>query len=262
MIRTLTIVTIASFFLSVVCVAVAVGLAGPDLILGGMWGWGPWGSHVTWSHSRSFDGPTETRTLPWKGGETLVVNIPADVTFTQAEGPPKLVVRGPKDALDSLSLDQSSFLPKRVHQGENWSRSYGDANISIELTAPKVTTFQTYGPGRLDIRGYHQDRIRIGAFGSREVSAQGAVRRLDLTINGSDDVDLSGLATDEAAVTISGSGQAKVAPKSWAKLDVSGSGDVTLTTRPKQLESHVSGSGHVEQDLGNTDDSSGSGERT
>jgi hypothetical protein len=242
MIRTLGIVTVSAFVLAVVCLSIAVSMAGPDLIAEGFWR--PWDRHnISWSHTVTYGGADTTREVAWTGGDTLVVQVPADVTFTQADGPAKLVVRGPKEALDRLKLDGSAIAPKDNGDRESWSHG----GLTIELTAPKVTTFQVYDSGKLDIRNYRQDRIRIGTFGSREVTAEGSAKRLDLTINGSDSVDLSQLGTDEAAVTVDGTGEAKIAPKTWAKLEINGSGDVTLTTKPKQLHTRVTGSGHVEQ---------------
>jgi hypothetical protein len=266
MIRTVTIITVAAFVLSLVCLTVAMTLAGPELITEGAWGgafrhfsWGEGHHTVGYSHTQTFDGPPTTREVAWTGGETLVAMIPATIIFTQADGPPKLIVHGPKDALDELNLAASPLEFK--HHSGLMDRGYDNPDITIELTAPKVTTFQIYGSSKLDVRNYHQDRLRIGAFGSGDVTAEGSTGRLDLTVNGSNDADLSRLAADDAAVTVSGSGQVKVAPKHWARADVSGSGDVTLTTRPKQLESHVSGSGHVEQPDGDKA-SEADGERT
>jgi len=245
MIRVLSMIALAGFFLSVVCLSAAVALGGPDLITSAAWGWSGHGVNVHWTDTGPYTGPETTRELPWKGGETLVVQIPADVTFTQADGPPRLVVRGPKDALDGLALDQSMIAPRDMRDGQDGRTVYEDAAITIELTAPKVTTFQTYDSGKLEIRNYHQDRLHIGTFGSRDVTVEGAARRLDLIMNGSDQVDLSHLALDGAAVNLQGSGHATLAPKGWAKLDVSGSGEVTLTRKPKQLQTNVTGSGRI-----------------
>ena len=46
---------------------------------------------------------------------------------------------------------------------------------------------------------------------------------------------------------IDGSGEATLAPTGAANINISGSGDVTLLTRPAKLESTVSGSGSIRQ---------------
>jgi hypothetical protein len=258
MIRTVTIITVASFVLSLVCLIVAMTLAGPELISEGAWGgalshfsWGNGRHSVGFSHTRTFDGPQTTKELPWRGGDHLMVYIPADVTFTQADGPPRLIVHGPQDALDSLNLDSNAILPKVVHGGDSAGGAFHDAGVSIELTAPKVTSFDLQGGGKLDIRNYRQDRLRIMmSGGDGDVTADGAAKRVDLMLAGAGEADLSRFVTSEAAVTVSGSGTAKIAPKDWAKLDVSGSGQVNLLSHPKHLETNISGSGHVDQGQG------------
>jgi hypothetical protein len=263
MIRVLSMIALAGFLLSVACLSAAIALGGPELITSAAWGWTRHGMDVHWTHTGPYTGPRITREVPWKGGETLVVQIPADVTFTQADGPPRLVVRGPKDALQGLMLDQSMIAPRDIVQGRDTRQIYEDAAITIELTAPKVTTFQTYDSGKLQIRNYHQDRLRIGSFGSRDITADGVARRLDLRINGSDHADLSRLSVEDSAVDLQGSGEATLAPKTWAQVDVSGSSDVTLTHKPKQLQTNVTGSGRITMP-GAVSDSSGadSGEPT
>jgi hypothetical protein len=246
MIRTTLIVTVAAFFLSVVCLSAAIAIGGPEAIASGAWAWGPW-SHVrnvTWSHTYSSE-DSSRREEAWTS-DKLLMEIPGDVTFTQADGPGKIVITGPKSVIDHLSLEGGGIHPDHMRQGDNFA-DLRDADIRVEITAPKVTYFALHGSGKLDIRDYNQDRLGIGVFGSSDVEAHGKARQVELTINGSGDADLGDLATDAATVNISGSGTAKVGPKTSAKLDISGSGDVTLTSHPQHLESHVTGSGSVDQ---------------
>lgn len=251
MIRVLAMIAVAGFLLSAVCLSIAVSIAGPEAIANGAWAWsGPW-NHHSWGHRRhgfglnfdvSPDGPQASRELTWTGGDALEVDVPADVHFTQADGPARLVVRGPRDVIDHVVVQGGHLRFDRP--------AYDAADITVELTAPKVRSFGINGSGKLDIRDYRQDELNVHVSGDGDVSAAGAAKTLNLVISGSGDADLSGLATDGADVKISGSGQAKVGPKTWAKLDISGSGDVTLLTRPGRLESHVTGSGTIDQDDG------------
>lgn len=252
MIRTLSIVTIAAFFLSVVCLSVAISMAGPDLIAEGFWR--PWDRHITWSHTVDYQGPSSSRTLAWDGGDHLQVDIPADVRFGQAEGAPTVTVSGPRDVIEHVVLKNGRL---------QWEgRSYGaDHAVEVQLTAPKVTRFELNGGGDLDIHDFRQDQITIRNNGSGDVRVSGAAKTVDLDMSGSGEADLSALATDGAHVAVKGSGDATVAPKSWAKLELSGAGDVTLTTKPARLESRVTGSGHVEQPDG-SDESASSEDRT
>ncbi|THD80927.1 MAG: DUF2807 domain-containing protein [Phenylobacterium sp.] len=264
MIRVLAMIAVSGFVLATVCLSVAVGLAGPEAVAQGFaWSWGDhdWGDHHgdgrhgwnwTYSHSTT-DGPGESRDLAWTGGEALDIDVPAEVTFTQAAGAGKLVVHGPKDEIDHLVVENGHI---RFNQPMSEV-----SDLTIELTAPKITRFALNGSGKLDIHGYRQDALDLNIAGSGEATAEGSAKRVGLTLAGSGGADLAGLATDGADVTISGSGEAKVGPKRWVKLDISGSGNVTLTSHPARQETHISGSGHIEQDDG-SDESSDSGDKT
>jgi hypothetical protein len=256
MIRVLAMISVAGFFLSVVCISLAVGMAGPDAVARGAWGWplGDWGLRWTREHGHDVrfsgefgmhDGPKASREIPWTGGESLTLDVPADLNFTQADGPAKIVVQGPRDVVDHVVL--------RGGRVDFDRPMFGVAGLTLTMTAPKITQFRVDGSGRLDISGYRQDKLLLNLGGDGSVTAHGAAESVQISISGSGDADLSGLATDGAQVAISGSGEAKVAPRTWARLDISGSGEVELLSHPPRVDTHVSGSGHVEQDGGGQD---------
>lgn len=244
MIRVLTMIAVAGFLLSAVCLSVAISIAGPEIISQGAWsgiGRFDWnGHHHSFVHGES-DGPQASRDLAWSG-ETLEIDVPADTHFTQAQGPAKLVIRGPKETVDHVVVEGGHI---------RFDTPTLDADdLRIELTAPKVTRFTLNGSGKLAIEGYAQDALEIHLNGDAEAMASGTARSVALHISGSGEADLSHLANEAAEINISGSGSAKVAPQTSARLDISGSGQVTLLSHPKHLESHVSGSGSVDQEDG------------
>lgn len=251
MIRVLAMISVAGLILSVVCLSIAISLAGPEVVTQGAWTWiGPFSHHgrhweghwrdSEWSgHSHFSDGPSASRELAWTGGDTLDLALPAEARFTQGAGPAKLVVRGPQEVISHVRVDHGRIAFD--------TPSLDADQVVIELTAPKVTRFQVSGSGSLTIHDYKQEALAVRITGDGHVSADGAAKTAAVDLSGSGDADLAGLTLDGADVTISGSGGAKLGPKVWAKLDISGSGDVELLSRPHRLESQVSGSGHVEQ---------------
>jgi hypothetical protein len=258
MIRNLVMIAVAGFLLAVVCLSVAIGMAGPDFVERGAWNWTGRGWDYDWDRGLGIsfdDGPTVSRTLPWSG-EAMEVDVPADVTFTQAAGPASVVVRGSRSAVDNVTVEDGRIAWKG--HGLHINR------LKIEVTAPKVTRFQLNSSGDLNIRDYRQDALAIRVTGASDITAQGTAKTLQLDVSGSGDADLSGMAAEGAEVRISGSGDARVGPSAWAKVDISGSGDVTLTRHPAHEETHVSGSGSIVQESGAATGSSDEepGERT
>jgi hypothetical protein len=246
MIRVLVMIAVTGFLMSVVTLSTAVAIGGPEVISDiARDGWGDhWSGSNHWSwtrddgdfHNRGVQG---TREMAWTGGDTLDVDVPAEITYTQAPGPGKLTITGPQRALDALVLEDGhlSFTHGRRHHSD----------LTIVMTAPAVSRFNLNGSGRLAIEGYRQDKLSIDVSGDTEVSARGEAKGLTLSMSGSGQTDFSGLKLGDADVDIDGSGQATLAPAGAANINISGSGDVTLLTRPSKLESNVSGSGSIHQ---------------
>ena len=251
MIRVLVMIAVTGFLVSVVTLSTAVAIGGPEIFTDSVWNrWvgsdGHWGwssdDHGSrrWGYGWSHDaGPDGTREVAWTGGDTLDIDLPADVTYTQAPGPGKLTISGPQREVENVEV-QDGHVSFRRH-GRHW----GD--LTIVMTAPGVTRFDLSGSGKLDIEGYRQDKLSLDISGDSEVSAKGEAKSLALSISGSGSSDLSDLKVADANVEVDGSGDATLAPTGAAIIDISGSGDVTLLGRPAKLESNVSGSGSIHQ---------------
>ena len=184
------------------------------------------------------DGPQTVKILTWSGGDSLKVLVPATVHYTQ--GPTtSLGVTGPKGTVDhvvvrdgALTFDGRIRHPRRVE---------------ITMMAPSVTHFMMMGSQKLDISGYQQDRLEAALAGSGSIIAKGVADRVEMGIAGSGDMDFGDLIAKRVEIHIGGSGDAIAAPTDEAEVNIAGSGDVTLKTRPKKLETHIQGSGEIHQ---------------
>ena len=249
MIRVLVIIAVTGFLVSVICLTAAVGIVGPDAIARGAWSWRPgygwnfgrdydgWGAHFHPTEDEDDGGPQTTRWIAWSGGDSIDIDLPANVQYTQADGPAKLVVTGPRQAVADVMVDGGHIRFDHDRQHE--------ADLTIVISAPSVTHFAMSGSGKLAIANYRQSQLTLDLSGDAEVSAAGEASAIDLGISGSADADLGRLKARTAKVDIEGSGDAIVAPTEAAKIDISGSGDVTLLTDPAKLESNITGSGNV-----------------
>lgn len=223
--RALVIIATAGFVVAIVCFA-AAGLLGAR--------WGPW---THWGRPWTA-GPTIVRNYPWTGRDTLRVDAPASLTYTQGPAS-KLTITGPKGLLDQLTVENGRI------GIDGW---IDDApTLKIVMTAPNVSDFEVSGAQRLSIANYKQDQLTIGVSGAGDVIARGEASRTRLRISGSGNADLGGLTGDDSTVRISGAGRATIAPKRSADIRISGVGQVTLLTHPATLNQHISGVGSVIQ---------------
>lgn len=241
MIRILLMICGASFVLAVVCLAGAFALGGHDF-----WrhnGWRMHGGRITINDGGiDIQGPgsagqTVTREISWSGDDAFDIDAPADVQFTQAPGPGKLTITGPKATVDRLELSGGRL----DLADDDWNAG----RVTVVMTAPAVRRFSIGGDGSLAIASYDQDELDIDVSGHGDVNAKGRARAARIDISGDGEVDLGALTLDSADADISGSGRASIAPASAANLRISGSGEIDLLSHPANLTSDVSGSGRI-----------------
>lgn len=251
MIRALLMIAAAGLVLSVGALSAAFAIGGKEAIArggwmlsDGVWSHGRWtwdsDDGRDWGHEPA-SGPQTTRTLPWTGGDRLRIDLPAQVRYVQSAGPATITVTGPEGAVRHVILRDGSL--RFDHRGGRW---WGSA-LSVVMRAPDVTSFDLSGRSALSIEGYRQDKLNLDVSGAGQVTATGEVGVVDLDISGAGDVDLGGLKAKGAEVEISGAGGAVIAPTDWARLDISGMGDIQLLTQPPQLETDISGAGAIRQ---------------
>jgi hypothetical protein len=264
MIRNLTIVAVASFVLALGCLGGAFALGGRDIAKNG------WSFPADWNIQVNDDddsvrigpghverGETSTRQVAWVGGDALQIDLPAEVTFTQAAPGADAFVKivGPKALVDRVVVENGRVGLKDGDEGgalringHGFHVSGDSDRLSIEITAPGVRAFTVNGSGDLYLKAYDQPSLVLEVNGSGGVDAQGKAKTVELRVSGSGEIDLRGLDTGDAKVAVSGSGEAHLAPHGAAEVDLSGSGDVYLTAKPTVLTSNVAGSGEVHQD--------------
>ncbi|MES2034097.1 MAG: DUF2807 domain-containing protein [Pseudomonadota bacterium] len=243
MIRALIIIAVASFVLALGCFAGAAAFGGRELAANG-WVWpGKWneyGIHISDDGDVSAS-PSATRDLTWTGGDTLDVDLAADVLFAQGETA-KVTVEGPQRLLDRVAIENGRLFVR--DDGGDYIGGRDD-KLRVTITAPDVRKFIVNGSGDLRIEGYDQENLTIEVNGSGDVKVAGRAVRLATTISGSGEADLEALDIRDANVKVVGSGEVELRPTGAVQVAISGSGDVRLLSKPVSLVSEIDGSGEV-----------------
>lgn len=251
MIRVLIMIAVAGFIVAVATLSAAFAIGGPEAFARGGWmlaghDWDKdWNKHwdhdwhEAWEDEGRPRGPQVTRTFTWSGDESLRVAVPADVRYVQAPGPARLTITGSERALSRIDVDKGRI----GRRGGGWRAG----KVTIVLSAPNVRRFDLSGANTLTIEGYRQETLELDLSGAAKVTAAGEARQVRIDISGAAEADLGAVKTREAEVEISGHGEATVAPTDRARLDISGMGEITLLTRPAQLETDIAGAGKIRQ---------------
>lgn len=117
-------------------------------------------------------------------------------------------------------------------------------HLNVTVTTPALDAVVVNGSADIEISGLTGGSLETRIAGSGDIVARGEVGSLKGSIAGSGDLKLSGLAAREASVEIAGSGDATVHALEALSVTIQGSGDVRYTGDPK-VTSSVSGSGNV-----------------
>lgn len=198
------------------------------------------------------EGPTVSRTLEWAGGDTLNVDMPGNVIFTQGSEL-KVEVTGPQSVADRVRFDGNRLYMTDGDESVTFTmrdgiHAWSDSDrLTVRITAPSVKTFEVNGSADLDISAYDQDQLSVAINGSGDVNVEGSANTVNVSINGSGEADLSDVTMTDATVNLSGSGETWVGPTGRANVTISGSGDVNLTKRPANVQSAINGSGDLNQ---------------
>ncbi len=181
--------------------------------------------------------PATMRALPWRGGESVEIRIPASVHFkTGAQW--QATATGPESILKHLQFNDGKL---EFDQSMNLC----DAELQIELTGPDVRHWTLAGSGKLALEQMNQENLDIILAGSGIVTADGNVEHTRILIAGSGDAELGHLAVRDANIQIQGSGNADIAPVETAEIEIGGSGKVRLWSKPKSVQTRIRGSGSI-----------------
>jgi hypothetical protein len=173
MIRTLITIAFASFILAVACLAGAAALGGRDIAENGWTIPSEWQYRISERQGRNRvervrPSETITRELPWNGGESLVLDLPVDVTYVQgAEA--RVVVEGPKDYAERITLEGGRF-------GLAGDVQIDSSDVTIDLNGVRVLDARVQlRDGALEDPGVDRDGAALGL--ARE-HVERVVRRL------------------------------------------------------------------------------------
>ena len=191
------------------------------------------------------DGPAKAgassteRRLPWTGGDTVDIALPATVHLKSGDGS-DVIVRGAPDTIAHVEVRGS-----RITLNCRWSAAA--RHVEITLPGRAFRNIGLAGSAKVFLEDLNQPELALSISGSGTVKGQGTVDRLTVRIAGSGNARLADVAAKELKADVSGSGNVEAAPKDDADINISGSGNVRLASRPTRLRQHIAGSGRITQ---------------
>lgn len=122
--------------------------------------------------------------------------------------------------------------------------SAGAGSVEVDGLSGPALALSLSGSVDARLRGLALDRLSLRIAGSGDIAAAGRADRLELSIAGSGDVRAQALQAQDVSVRIAGSGDASVDAGRSLEVSIAGSGDVAYTGNAS-IKSSVAGSGSI-----------------
>lgn len=185
---------------------------------------------------------TETRPVAPFHAISFAGSWDVDITVGR---PQSVVIEGDKD---SIAHVKTEVVDGELRVGIEHSLVGFDrgGKLSAHVTVPSLDGFTRSGSGGATLSGIDGAKLALASNGSGMLKAEGHAADLALAVNGTGSADLADLKSDDAAVTINGSGDAVVQVAHTLKAAINGSGRINYVGEP-QVTSAIHGSGLIEK---------------
>ncbi len=211
----------------------------------------------------SGEGAPVERELELRYFEGFINTISAKIELTQGDEQ-KVVVIGQENIIDNIRTDV---------YGELWTIRYDQLvrhtdELIIKITLPFIDHIGIAGTGSVESTNYFNDLTSLDFMisGSGNIDFEGSSEQLGVLISGSGDINLVGETTNmevfisgsgimdsyncqtqDASLTITGSGSLFLLVDNYLKVTISGSGDVYYKGEP-EIVSKITGTGSIIND--------------
>lgn len=145
-----------------------------------------------------------------------------------------------------LPVLTSEVAGRRLILGTRSNTSIMNGKIEYHVTVKSLEGLEITGSSDTMIHKLDGDQLDIQISGSGSVTGDGSVNKLNIEISGSGDYDGAAITSQDATVSLSGSGSVLVNASQTLSADISGSGDVVYIGNPNVQQS-ISGSGSIRQ---------------
>lgn len=191
-------------------------------------------------------------------GQATVTLVQGSTESVSIDAPASMRVQtGVSDGTLTVESRQRSatwpWLPGRNTRGAQITINLRDLDRvetagAVTLIAQRLNAGELYfdlaGASTVRIGTLQATRLKLEGSGATKVTIGGTVARQDIHVSGAGSYDGARLASDDAAVEVSGAGKAVVDARNKLAVDISGAGTVEYLGHP-EIKQSISGIGKV-----------------
>ncbi len=237
--RTLGLIAIGGFLLSIAFFVLAFLIAGDQLFTS---------SRPLAAIAPLVDG-VDRKEWRWNGGDSLHVEAPMKLRYSQ-QGTPNVTVTGPADLLKRVKVGGGQIVAEGPRERDG-------RRLEAEVSGVPIRKFTVSGRQDLDLGHIDQDSLEVRIAGKGSVTGEGKVGQLNLVIAGNGDANLGSLIARDAKIAIMGNGDATLSPQQTLTVTIAGHGTVRLKSHPVSVRKTIIGSGEIIEEGGGRSESAG-----
>lgn len=183
-------------------------------------------------------GRVASRDIAWDGSSRMGIAMPATVRYRPGSGD-LLKVAGDAALISHVLVENGEIkLDCRPVGGKT-------APLDITLPGGSFRTFSLAGATRLILSDIDQPELHLNIAGSSSVSGTGKVESLYINGAGLSDAKLGEIPVKQAELNLVGSSSVEIAPEDLLTVNSVGSTTVVLRAEPRNIESHIVGTGRI-----------------
>ena len=219
-------VLIAALFLAAVLAAIGVALL---IRGGGSSSSGVQGSGVAATQTRAV---AKFSSLDLAGSNNVTVTV---------GGPQSVVVRADSNLLSHVTTRVAAGTLVIGNTGSFTTRS----PMSVDVSVPSLTALNLGGDGKISVTGISAPQLTVIVSGSGQLSMAGTATRLDVTLSGDGQAQLSQLIARDVRAVLTGTGLIQVTAITSLDAAVPGTGAIIYSGNPLRVTTSITGTGTV-----------------
>lgn len=172
------------------------------------------------------------------------LSIAGDLSVEIAAGAeePSLTVTGDDNLLQFVHVRQRG---RRLRVELEPARYAFEQGVAVRIGVPELSDCRLEGREEVSIEGLSGESFVLVVDDTAAVRGSGAVGSVEVEVNGTSTVDLSGLEAHAAAVQINGTATVTVNASAELRAEINGTGSVLYRGQPATTSIEINGTGHV-----------------
>ena len=124
-------------------------------------------------------------------------------------------------------------------------KNHRNSHLSARITVPDLTALSLSGTGQLNVSGVANTSLAVDLSGTGSIVLTGSTDAVRATLNGTGDIKAKDLIAKSATIALRGTGSASLHATQSVDARVSGTGSVNVHGHPATVKKSVSGLGSI-----------------